>query len=435
MNIDRHILTERLLRHDPEIEFRIRSGIEAHRKGFGEIFLRDGEGRPVPHASITIRQQRHHFKFGCNAFLLDQFDSATQNREFEDAFSRLFNLAVVPFYWSDIEPERGHPRFARDSQPIYRRPPPDRCLEFCEAHAITPKGHPLLWQAFLPAWLPRDRVGALRALETRVREIAKRYGDRIRIWDIYNEALACCSDNLVAVFGDYVMTAFDVAQRYLPPGAQFIYNETTPNSWGRNNGPYTPLYMLLERIRDRHMLGGIGLQYHLFLDRHLVSDDDYGRIYLNPAHLLNLLDTYACLDLPVSVSEVTIPAFDLVEDGEGFQAEVTERLFRLWFSHPAVEAINWWNLVDGTAASPRENALKGGLTANDMTPKKAYEAIDRLINREWRTSVTMNYRDDAVNQFHGFYGAYELEIETGRGTTVHPIELLPECRRFELTLN
>ena len=52
--------------------------------------------------------------------MAEQFNEAEKNTIYEQKFAELFNLAVVPFYWSDLEPEDGKPRFAKDSPPIKR---------------------------------------------------------------------------------------------------------------------------------------------------------------------------------------------------------------------------------------------------------------------------------------------------------------------------
>lgn len=61
--------------------------------------------------------------------MLDQFSSPEQNKAYREMFTGLFNIATLPFYWSDLEPEQGRPRFAKDSPNIYRRPAIDLCLE------------------------------------------------------------------------------------------------------------------------------------------------------------------------------------------------------------------------------------------------------------------------------------------------------------------
>ena len=138
-------LTHYLLAPDPEADFRIQHDTERYRKGFGEIKLVLPDGSPVKKARIHLKLRKHAFQFGCNAFMLKCFRNEEENAAFEEEFKRFFNLAVIPFYWSDLEPEDGKVRFSENSPFICRRPPPDVVLSFCEKNQITPKGHPLLW--------------------------------------------------------------------------------------------------------------------------------------------------------------------------------------------------------------------------------------------------------------------------------------------------
>ncbi len=80
-------------------------------------------------------------------------------------------------------------------------------------------------------------------------------------------------------------------------------------------------------------------------------------------HLWRVLETFARFGRPLHLTEVTIASggsmppkrgrrsFDPGEwpttaEGEARQAAEVERFYRLAFSHPAVEAITWWDLSD-----------------------------------------------------------------------------------------
>lgn len=437
---DRDLVLENLRKGDPEVEYRIENDTERYRKGFGTIVLKDKEGNDVDSGTVVLKQVSHSFLFGCNMFLLGQFDTADQNAAYEDAFKEVFNLAVVPLYWSDMEPEPGNPRFGKESRAVYRRPPVDQCLEFCEAAGITSKGHPLVWHLFYPDWLPGDPARLRALIERRIREIAERYGERIRLWDVCNEALACGHHQAIRQVGNHLDLAFELARRYLPASSTFTYNETTHNSWGALRNEQTPLYMLLKDLQRRHKLDAVGLQYHLFC--HKPEDvEEYRNNLLNPAHLYEVMDWYARLGLPLRISEITLPGYEMVRDGEAFQAELLEKLYRIWFSHPAVQEITWWNLVDGTAAyAPRntdegENYFKGGLVNYDISRKQGYEVLNRLINEEWRSDETLDYRMGAPNAFHGYYGDYEVTVRTSSGTITRTIRFVPDGpREFEFTV-
>ncbi len=411
-------LARNILCEDPEIESRVKLDTERHRKGWGLIELKDKDGKPVEKAKIKLKQTKHEFHFGCNGFMYQQFKEKAANEAFDEAFKKLFNLAVVPFYWSDLEPEQGKPRFAKDSPYCYRRPSTDALVEFCEANGITPKGHPLCWHAFIPTWMPLDNKSMGALLEKRIEEIAARYKNRIKIWDVCNEAVKWNPDDINRrTPSSHVELSFQLASKYFPRTTTLTYNDYA--CW-EDNGDYTPFYMLGRHLKDDMdvNLGALGLQFHMFGFKSL-DDVKWPEDFLNPRRIFRCLDQYAKVGVPLNISEITITAHPDLGDGPAFQKEMAERLYRIWFSHPALNGIIYWNLVDDTAhATPtwNENLYKGGLLNKDLSPKPAYEALLNLVKKEWTTKTELAYEDGGFNRFNGFYGDYEAEIKTDAGT-------------------
>ena len=58
----------------------------------------DGQGNPLKEVSFTAEQISHDFKFGCNLFLLDEFETEEKNKLFRKLFPSMFNYGIVPFY-------------------------------------------------------------------------------------------------------------------------------------------------------------------------------------------------------------------------------------------------------------------------------------------------------------------------------------------------
>jgi hypothetical protein len=109
------------------------------------------------------------------------------------------------------------------------------------------------------------------------------------------------------------------------------------------------------------------------------------------------------------MTEITIPGNG--EKGSEYQKEIVENLYRLWFSTPKMAGITWWNLGDGTAFE-EENKMMGGLLDENMDPKPAYKALNRLINKEWKTNLTANTDQVGNIRFRGFHGTYVIEVNT-----------------------
>ncbi len=394
--------------NDPEVEVRINKGIETNRKGDFTISFPAFKGK----TEIEIKQVRHEFLFGANAFMINGFDTEEKNRRYEKEFASLFNLACIPFYWRTLEPQQDHLRFTANSEPIYRRPPPDAVLEFCKKYGITPKGHTLVWNNpthSVPDWLPKDTAEIAKLITNRINIIASKYGNAIQTWDVINESLHYFPQ--VIMPEDYVFKYFDVAKKVYPASAKLMINEVT-SVWQNNKQEYSPYYLLIQNLLQRgSAIGAIGLQFHFFSEQ--LHKDVLAGKDMTPKQLLATLDLYRRFNKPLHVSEITIPTLPDTEEGQRNQAKLTRNFYRLWFSHPSVEAIIWWNMVDGTAVK-NEDKWNGGLLNNDFSPKPSHTALNDLINKEWKTNLNTVVSGDSKYSFRGFYGDYLIRIKQGK---------------------
>jgi hypothetical protein len=143
--------------------------------------------------------------------------------------------------------------------------------------------------------------------------------------------------------------------------------------------------------------------------------------------MLDVLDGFGSLGLPIQISEITIPNYADLPDGEHLQARLAEEAYRLWFSHAAVDGIYWWNPMDGTAHGG-EGQLKAGLLRGDLSPKSAYSALQNLIRREWTTLI--EGVADGPTLFRGFHGEYEVEAEVDGRVSLHRFTLPPGGEEF-----
>lgn len=408
---------------DPAVEARIQRGIEQHRKGDFTLMLTDKAGKPLRNATVEVRLVKHDFEFGANIFMLNGFTTDAENRQYEQVFTSLFNTACVPFYWKTLEPEPGKVRFAANSTPIYRRPPPDPVIDFCQKNGLTPKGHTLVWDHpvhAVPDWLPTDTTVVKQLITKRIRELAERYGNSILTWDVVNEVLQ--SHNQISLPRQYALFAFQEAQRYFPKSTRLMINEVTTSSWQNYRKEYSPYYLLIENLKAKGAnIGGIGLQFHFFSEQ-LHEDVANGKA-MRPQDITNALDLYGQFGVPLHVSEITIPTLPYNETGLERQATMTRNFYRLWFSHPAVGAIIWWNVADGTAVAG-EDKWNGGLVNKDFSPKPSYTVLNDLINRDWKTSLTLTQNETTSVQFRGFYGDYVVRVKQGRKVTEQRVAFL-----------
>lgn len=413
----------RKLWSDPVVNKRINDGIERNRKQDAIVEIRTASGQPAAGATVELRQKTHEFLFGCNAFVLGQLDTPEKNRKYEEAFVKLFNFATVPFYWEGTEPTQGELRYAEGGRDIWRRPPPDRFLPWAKKHGITLKGHPLLWHSsrYNAPWLPKDAEELKRLYQKRFAEIAARYAQDITIWDMVNESLVCSKE--YPLYSDdraYVGWAFKEGHRVFPASTLLMINEVTKVSHEpvAVNRYYPQVQQLLAQGAD---VRGIGFQFHCFSPKirdKFVTDPLY-----SPTNLLDVYEHFAQFKLPLWVTEITIP--DVVEEGQTTQAEVIANFYRVWFAAPRMAGITWWNLGDGTAYG-NEGVAGGGLADEDFNPKPAYQALDQLINHDWKTDLTAKSASDGTLSFRGFRGAYDIEVRHAGKTGQFQFTLTPD---------
>ncbi|MCX6898538.1 MAG: endo-1,4-beta-xylanase [Verrucomicrobia bacterium] len=396
----------RKLWRDPALNERIERNIEKYRKSDANIEVLDAAGKPVSGAKIELQQTGHEFLFGCNAFVLGQLEKKEQR--YEEAFAKIFNFATVPFYWEGIEPAQGELRYSEPARDMWRRPPPERFLPWAAKNNITLKGHPLLWHAYNPPWLPKD-ADQLRSLyQKRFREIASRFGGKISIFDVVNESLVCSkSYPLLTPDRDYVRWAFAEAAPLFPEKTTLMINEITEyNFKPYETNPYVE--QIKKLLSQGAKIRGIGLQYHFF--RRQAVDKYLADPKCDPAKLLDLYEKFSEFNLPLYITEITFPSAG--EDGDALQAEVVSDHYRLWFAAPKMAGITWWNLGDGTAVKG-ENEAKGGLLDAEFKPKAAYRALDQFINKQWKTRADVRTDTQGRAQFRGFHGTYRYVARVG----------------------
>lgn len=418
---------------EDEINERVSQGIEKNRKGYMSLTVTDECGNPVSNAKVQVILQKHEFMHGANIFMLDELETEEKNQIYREKFKEAFNLATIPFYWSDLEPEQGKPRFDKNSPKVYRRPAIDLCLEYCEANRIMPKAHCLNYFAWTPKWCPDDIEETKILVEKRFRELAEKYATRIIDWEVINETLTGYYQKNHKIFYEpnIIEWSFELARKYFPNN-RLIINEGPYESFTNFKHDRHPYYMQIERaLLKGATIDSIGVQFHMFSNP---KNEAEGIEQLgNPKKILEALDRYAHLGLPIQITETTFPAFSWGSEDEDIQAELLRRYYSLWFSHEAVEGIVYWNLVDGYAAwAPQgdmtcgENIFYGGLLRFDMTEKPAFQVVKELFQKEWHTEETFVTNEQGCGQFKGFYGTYKLVIEANGTKSEHFVEFKKE---------
>lgn len=419
------------------LEGRIAAGIARHRSGDLEVRVVDRDGRAIPGAQVRMDLVRHRVLFGAHLFLVDHFQDPGRAERWAGLFGAdrrrhpgaLFNAGTVALYWRDLEPEPGRLRYTAASEHIHRRPPADVAVDFGTERGLDLNGHCLAWDHpgnSLPDWLPADQTMHAARLATRIQDLGRRYGSRIRRWDVVNEAAIRMTRRVPDSVGrhdspmpvDYEHLAFRSAQASMPPEAMLMINEVTPLL--RDRGLADVYRSLIRDLLARGArIGAIGIQCHQWINA--VG----GEMDFNPLQVWDELDRCAEFGLPLHISEITVAQFGDDEASQQVQAAVARRLYRLCYAHPAVHAITWWNAVDGTAWGP-ENKRNSGLLDADCRPKPAHAALDGLINGEWAPTPSANTDGAGSCVLRGTCGRTLVTVATGDRSGSLEVELHAE---------
>ena len=373
-------------------------------------------------------------------------------------------------FWSSL----GRDAAARHR--FWRRPSPGPVIDFLKSKEVRVHGHVLVWGSAKPLWIydwycpeeerlvfdgmgiPRHAdclasgtedgfvsawkkawLGAYGAMDEkslaertpsftkamrslfrrRVADVASDYGAVVDSWDVVNESSIDTarygrSDTGLPVWfsvyglmpGDYPLHALRDAGEFLPQRAKLCIND------------FNVCEDYLAQVEGLLGLGAridvVGCQMHLFNTndcRRLAEGATDVKWVGTPSAIQEKLDLMAKAGRPIHISEITIcaPGDDL--RSRQIQAILARNMYRKWFSHPSVRGITWWNTVDGGGV--RGEPEVSGLFTRDMKRKPAYEALDELINREWRTRLTAVTDGEggalaSSVSFRGFRGKYRI---------------------------
>jgi len=391
--------------------------IEAIRKAPVQITVVDAKGNPVAGAVVRVEQQRHAFLFGCSIYPMLNYQG-TQRDQFSAEFSALFNYATLPFYWGSYEPQEGNTHGLREKD--------QQLAAWCRARNIEMVGHPLVWHSVYPKWGPSDPDTTSNLMRERLPSIIADFKPDIHRWVVMNEATS--SAHATNGIGHWVKRdgAAKVIETSLDwtheadPNAQLIYNDfdLKPDHFK----------LIQQLVQDNAPFQIIGIQSHLHRKEWPMNQ------------VWDICERYAKFGKEINFTEVTVvsgkhgwhlpPPWPTTPEGEQRQADYVEQFYTLLFSHPAVQAITWWDFEDyGWQGAP------GGLVHADLTPKPAYDRLMKLIHQTWWTRETLTSDTKGICSFRGFLGDYQVAVQGGGITNTIACTLSKGTNDWVITLN
>ncbi len=270
-----------------------------------------------------------------------------------------------------------------------------------------------------------------RIFQKRVADVTARFGDVVDSWDVVNESamdfaryrrsrtgLGYWFSFYGLMPGDYPLHALLDAKETIAPSAKLAINDYNITS--------DFLAQVVDLEKEGARIDLVGCQMHIF-DTNACRRLAQGATDVNwvgsPKVIRERLDMMAKTGKPLHVSEVTIAAPGVDDTSRKIQAVLVRNIYRAWFSHPKTMGITWWNTVDGAGVAGEP--LVSGLFTREMEKKPAYDALDELINREWRTNLAVAADAGGKVAFRGFRGRYRL---TWTGADGQPATKLVEVK-------
>ena len=364
-------------------------------------------------SAATVKQVAHDFGFGSNIFGLVRGVESGELETYRSLVTRLWNFGTLPFYWGRYEPKEGESMEAETLA----------AGRWAREHGLVTKGHPLCWHTVCADWLMEyDNDTILGKQLDRIRRDVSRFKGVIDMWDVINEVVIMPVfdkyDNAVTRICNHIgaveltLRCFQAAREANPDAVLLI-----------NDFDLSPAYeALIEKLLDRGCpIDVIGLQTHQHhgyhgIDRTLDVIARFERFGM-PLHFTEttILSGHEVPKSIIDLNDYHIDEWPSTPEGEAEQAERVEAYYSAIFSRPSVDAIVWWDLRDGNWLG-----APSGLVRRDLSPKPAYERLERLIKHDWwfaqrETPVAA----DGTLRFTGTAGRYQIAV----GDTRHEVHL------------
>jgi len=286
------------------------------------------------------------------------------------------NKQTVNFqtYWNQCTPENGGKwGSVEGTKGVMNWSDMDAAYNMAKKYGMPFKEHTLIWGSQQPSWIGQlDTTAQRQEIEQWFSLLAARYKD-IDYIDVVNEPLHNAPNGMLpwgattknvdyakSLGGagktgwDWVIKSFRMARKYFPK-SKLILNEYGVINSSNETQNYVKLIKILQ---VDSLIDGIGEQAHAFTTAGTSA-----------AILKANLDALATTGLPIYLTEMDIDgSTDLI------QLKEMQRVFSVFWKHPAVKGITMWGLRVGLWRNDQKAYLinQNGTERPAMTWLKAY---------------------------------------------------------------
>ncbi len=253
-------------------------------------------------------------------------------------------------YWDQVTPDDAGKWGNVESSPgVYNWSALDNIYNYAISNGFPYKHHNLIWGQEQPSWIMSLDSASQRAeVQNWIRLVGQRYPKMTYI-DVVNEPFNSPAPYRNALGGagktgwDWIVTAFTWARQYCAPGVKLLINEYNIL---QDNGVTNNYIALIDTLRSRGLVDGIGIQGHYFEFKSAAGATP-AYSYSTTTLKSNLDRLAAATGLPIYISE-----FDINESDDNTQLQNYQTYFPLFWEDQGVKGITLWGYVQGNIWKP-----------------------------------------------------------------------------------
>ncbi len=256
-------------------------------------------------------------------------------------------------YWNQVTPENagkwGSVEAVRDQMNWTEL---DNSYNLAKENGFPFRFHVLVWGGQQPGWI--NNLSPEEQLEEIIEwfdAVAERYPDMEYV-EVVNEGSnghqlpdgISGSANYIEALGgtgvtghDWIITAFELARERFPNSKLMIndYNIVSSNTWNTQNA--RNYKRIIDDLVERDLIDVIGVQAHAFSTPG------------SAAQIRSVLDLLAQTGLPIQATEMDIDGLASGTDAQSDQRQLEnmQRVFPVFWEHPAVEGVTFWGWRPG----------------------------------------------------------------------------------------
>jgi endo-1,4-beta-xylanase len=256
-------------------------------------------------------------------------------------------------YWNQVTPENaGKWGSVEGTRGVYNWTNLDASYQLAKENGFPFRFHVLTWGGQQPGWINSlSTEEQLVAITEWYDTLAARYPDMDYV-EVVNEGSnnhqlpdgQSGSANYIDALGgtgetghDWIITAFEMARERFPNSKLMIndYNIVSSHTWGTQNA--VNYRRIIDDLIERDLIDVIGVQAHAFSTPGTQTQ------------IRSVLDYLAQTGLPIQATEMDIQGNSNLpqEESDQLQLQNMQRIFPVFWEHPAVEGITFWGWRPG----------------------------------------------------------------------------------------